>query len=195
MSALAALGLAVIATGASAQVAPVANPPTTAGDKVIELSPFEVRAEDDSGYQAVNTTSGSRLATSLKDTAASISPFTYNGLNVSSRQVTAGELRAVKDVDSTMLAAQSAWLNGLLTTTLGYRRDDIVYLDTTSGRLTDPADPRVTSGQMLLNEVVLLPGYGKNTNSMAGPSRRSRASAPFRTRRLSPPGTSSTASG
>ena len=45
-------------------------------DEVIELSPFEVRAEDDKAYQAMNTTSGSRLATSLKDTAASISPFT-----------------------------------------------------------------------------------------------------------------------
>ena len=42
----------------------------------IELSPFEVRAEDDVGYQAGNTTSGSRLNSRLKDTPASISPFT-----------------------------------------------------------------------------------------------------------------------
>jgi outer membrane receptor protein involved in Fe transport len=61
-------------------VTPPAGTPASsavaAGEKVIELSPFEVRPEDDSGYQAMNTTSGSRLATSLKDTAASISPFT-----------------------------------------------------------------------------------------------------------------------
>ncbi|MEN9636329.1 MAG: hypothetical protein RL077_4733 [Verrucomicrobiota bacterium] len=42
----------------------------------VELSPFEVRAEDDAGYQAANTTSGSRLNARLKDTPASISSFT-----------------------------------------------------------------------------------------------------------------------
>jgi outer membrane receptor protein involved in Fe transport len=42
----------------------------------VELSPFEVRAEDDVGYQAGNTTSGSRLNSRLKDTPASVSTFT-----------------------------------------------------------------------------------------------------------------------
>ena len=42
----------------------------------VELSPFEVRAEDDAGYQAANTTSGSRLNSRLKDTPASVSAFT-----------------------------------------------------------------------------------------------------------------------
>ena len=57
---------------------PPSNTPanSAATDPVVELSPFEVRPEEDTGYQAMNTTSGSRLATSLKDTAASISPFT-----------------------------------------------------------------------------------------------------------------------
>ena len=73
---LVVLGFAAIPVAVSGQVAPAAVPVVAAGDKVVELSPFEVRAEDDSGYQAMNTTSGSRLATSLKDTAASISPFT-----------------------------------------------------------------------------------------------------------------------
>ena len=92
-----------------------------------------------------------------------LAPFTYNGLTVSSRPINTGELSSVKDIDSLMFAAQSAWLNGRVTTTLGYRRDNIVYLDTTSGRVTDPADSRVTSGQMVLNEVVALPGYNQNT--------------------------------
>src|SRR5207249_2913138 len=48
----------------------------TRSTELVELSPFEVRGDDDVGYQAANTTSGSRLKTSLKDTAASISPFT-----------------------------------------------------------------------------------------------------------------------
>ena len=92
-----------------------------------------------------------------------LAPFAYNGLAVGSRLINTGELYSVKDIDSVMLAAQSRWLNGLVTTTLGYRRDDIVYLDSTSGRVTDPADPRVTSGRMLLNEVVAQPGYTRNT--------------------------------
>ncbi|MBL9188057.1 MAG: TonB-dependent receptor plug domain-containing protein [Opitutaceae bacterium] len=42
----------------------------------ISLSAFEVRAEDDVGYQAANTTSGSRLNSRLKDTPASVAAFT-----------------------------------------------------------------------------------------------------------------------
>lgn len=57
-----------------ATTAPGAQPDPA--QAVIELSPFEVRAENDVGYQAGNTTSGSRLNTRLKDTPASISPFT-----------------------------------------------------------------------------------------------------------------------
>jgi iron complex outermembrane receptor protein len=92
-----------------------------------------------------------------------LAPFAYNGLTLGPRLINSGELSSVKDIDSLMLAAQSTWLDGLINTTLGYRRDAIVYLDTTSGRVTDPADPRITSGRMVLNEVVALPGYNKNT--------------------------------
>lgn len=93
-----------------------------------------------------------------------VAPFAYTGgLTLNARPINTGELFAVKKVDATMLAAQSSWLGGLITSTLGYRRDDIVYLDSTSGRVTSAADPRVTSGQMLLNEVVALPGFTKNT--------------------------------
>lgn len=45
-------------------------------EPVIQLSPFEVTTENDVGYQAGNTTSGSRMNSSLKDTAASIMAFT-----------------------------------------------------------------------------------------------------------------------
>ncbi len=44
--------------------------------EVVELSPFVVSTDKDVGYQAGNTTSGSRLNTSLKDTAASVLVFT-----------------------------------------------------------------------------------------------------------------------
>lgn len=56
---------------------PSAPPPSAASkDEAITLSVFEVHSEKDIGYQAANTTSGSRLNTPLKDTAAAISPFT-----------------------------------------------------------------------------------------------------------------------
>src|SRR5687768_18213372 len=64
-----------------AQIAPAPSASTSSADRapaagdVVELSPFEVKP-DDVGYQAGNTTSGSRLNTRLKDTPATISAFT-----------------------------------------------------------------------------------------------------------------------
>ena len=106
-SPLAAIGLASLLVAASslparAQLAPTtpptpksATPPASAPANAtavpdataaptsspVELSPFEVRAEDDSGYQAANTTSGSRLNSRLKDTPAAVSPFTKEFLS------------------------------------------------------------------------------------------------------------------
>jgi outer membrane receptor for monomeric catechols len=65
----------LIVAVATAQVA--APPPApTPPDTPIQLTAFEVTAEQDVGYQAGNTTSGSRLNTSLKDTAAAVMVFT-----------------------------------------------------------------------------------------------------------------------
>jgi iron complex outermembrane recepter protein len=79
--------LALCLHAAQAQTAP--TPATVAAnsaasappEEILELSPFEVRAEADVGYQAANTTSGSRLNSRLKDTPASISPFTAEFLS------------------------------------------------------------------------------------------------------------------
>lgn len=63
----------------SAQVAPTAasrNPTSAGAETPVQLSAFEVSASQDVGYQAGNTTSGSRLNSSLKDTAASVMVFT-----------------------------------------------------------------------------------------------------------------------
>ncbi len=72
------LGALLFVSGVSramAQTAP--KPPVVAlQEEAITLSPFEVKADKDVGYQASNTTSGSRLNTALKDTAAAITPFT-----------------------------------------------------------------------------------------------------------------------
>ena len=68
---------------ASAPATAAAVPDATAAptSSPVELSPFEVRAEDDSGYQAANPTSGSRLNSRLKDTPAAVSPFTKEFLS------------------------------------------------------------------------------------------------------------------
>jgi outer membrane receptor protein involved in Fe transport len=73
---------AVLAVVAST-FAQTANPPalgtasSSAGDgSVVRLSPFEVTSSSDVGYQATDTLAGSRMNTSLRDVAASISVFT-----------------------------------------------------------------------------------------------------------------------
>jgi len=91
-----------------------------------------------------------------------LAPFVYNGLTVSSRLINTGELSSVKDTKSYMAALQSSFLNNKLTTTAGYRRDDIVYLDDSSARISNPADPRIVSGQNVLNELVALPGFERH---------------------------------
>ncbi|WP_414663566.1 TonB-dependent siderophore receptor [Horticoccus sp. 23ND18S-11] len=70
--------LLIVPAIAFAQVVTPTPTTTTAGRETspVELSPFEVRADSDVGYQAGNTTSGSRLNSRLKDTPASVSPFT-----------------------------------------------------------------------------------------------------------------------
>ena len=69
-------GIALLCQVLTAQTAPAPATPVPASEEVLELSPFEVRADTDVGYQAANTTSGSRLNSKLKDTPASITPFT-----------------------------------------------------------------------------------------------------------------------
>ncbi len=95
-------------------------------------------------------------------------PFTYLGNTLSPRSITTGELQSRKDIESMMLASQSTWFSrssdrwfSRFSTTLGYRRDTIEYYDTTSGRAT-AGDPRVASGERILNEVSALPGFNRN---------------------------------
>jgi outer membrane receptor protein involved in Fe transport len=49
---------------------------TSSGGEVIQLSPFQVAAEADRGYQALNTLSGTRLNSKLEDLGASITVIT-----------------------------------------------------------------------------------------------------------------------
>ncbi|MBK1876443.1 TonB-dependent receptor plug domain-containing protein [Pelagicoccus mobilis] len=50
-------------------------------EDIFELSPFEVTADDSSGYRANSTLAGSRLNTELKDVAASVSVLTAEFLD------------------------------------------------------------------------------------------------------------------
>jgi outer membrane receptor protein involved in Fe transport len=72
-------GLTVSPSLAFAQA--VVPAPPEQGDETIVLAPFEVNAELDTGYMAMNTVSGSRLNTRLADTPASISVFTSEFLD------------------------------------------------------------------------------------------------------------------
>ncbi len=91
--------LALVLSPAPAASAPSGSPGNAAADKasasagdaaaVVELSPFVVNVATDNGYAATNTLSGTRIATSLRDTAGSLSivtPELMADLNVTSIQ-------------------------------------------------------------------------------------------------------------
>ncbi len=69
--ALAATGLLLPLHLAMAQAGPADDP-----EEVFELNPFEVRADDVMGYYASSSLAGTRLATSLRDTASSVQVIT-----------------------------------------------------------------------------------------------------------------------
>jgi outer membrane receptor protein involved in Fe transport len=64
-----------------ARSAAAANSSGASNDSTVILSPFEVRPEEDSGYQATSTLAGTRLRSELKDLAASISVVTKDFMN------------------------------------------------------------------------------------------------------------------
>lgn len=68
----------LFATVAFAQNIPATRPTSAppASAEVVELSPFTINADRDTGYRATNTLSGTRINTSLRDIAASIQAIT-----------------------------------------------------------------------------------------------------------------------
>jgi outer membrane receptor protein involved in Fe transport len=55
--------------------------PSTLDSETVVLSPFEVRSDEDTGYNATSTLMGTRLRSDLKDLAASISVATKDFMN------------------------------------------------------------------------------------------------------------------
>jgi hypothetical protein len=66
----------VMLTGQFAQAQTTAAPAKPKSDDIVELSPFTVTTEKDTGYFAENTLAGSRVKTPLTDLAASITVVT-----------------------------------------------------------------------------------------------------------------------
>jgi hypothetical protein len=97
--------LATPALVAQTTAAP-ANPTKeiTAKDEVLVLSPFEVNASDDTGYNASGTLSGTRLRTDLRDVAASTQIVTK---------------QFMEDVGATNLAELLVYTNGTEVSGLG----------------------------------------------------------------------------
>jgi hypothetical protein len=76
-----ALLLPALAATLPAQVAPApATASTAASGEIVELSPFQVNASQDRGYQASSALSGTRLNSRLEDLAASITVVTKQQL-------------------------------------------------------------------------------------------------------------------
>ena len=74
------IGFIALAASAASQALFAQTTPPAASDssdeEVIQLSPFEVRAESDTGYQATQTLAGSRINTRLEDVGSAISVVT-----------------------------------------------------------------------------------------------------------------------
>src|SRR4051812_6533484 len=70
------VALLTFACFAAAAPAPAVNK-----EEPIELSPFVVSTQADTGYAATNTLDGSRLNTALRDTPGAISVFTKDFLD------------------------------------------------------------------------------------------------------------------
>src|SRR5688572_12450296 len=56
--------------------APAAAPATPPEEEVLQLSPFEVNADEDTGYAATQTLAGTRIRTDLKDVGSAITVVT-----------------------------------------------------------------------------------------------------------------------
>ena len=79
-----AVSLLLLSPAALAQSATPASAPSTRGstdtNNPVMLSPFQVSTDNDLGYAAANSLSGSRLNTELRNTPAAISVFTKDFL-------------------------------------------------------------------------------------------------------------------
>mgnify|MGYP003336949965 CR=1 FL=1 len=81
------------------------------------------------------------------DSRSAILPIAYNGRQMLSRYVSRvkANTHAFKEIDTTMLAAQSFWFQERLVTTLGWRLDQVTFRNEGEARVASPTDPRIAS--------------------------------------------------
>src|SRR6478609_2185546 len=70
------IALAMLAGAWPVAAQTTAPAPAPKEEEVLQLSPFEVSAEDDNGYQATQTLAGTRIRTDLKDVGSAITVVT-----------------------------------------------------------------------------------------------------------------------
>lgn len=98
------------------------------------------------------------------DSRIPLPEFVYNGksYHVGYVSKTKANAHALKTIDAFMLASQSHWFGGQLVTTAGLRLDRVEFQNANEARVTDPNDPRIRSGSVVLNEWDFDGTYEKN---------------------------------
>lgn len=115
---------ALLTAPAEAQIASTASNSGTPSKEAIELSPFVVKTDRDTGYLAQNSLAGSRLNTRLKDVATPVTVFTEEFLNDI----------AVTDLEELLEYAPNVDLD---------REEAVNGGDTTGGSLNEPFTYRI----------------------------------------------------
>ncbi len=101
--------LASLAAVASAQRAPAPSPAAAAAGEVVQLSVFQVSAQNDDEYRAANTTTGTRYNTPIKDLPMNIEVLTTSFM----RDIGALDLRdALEFVSGIQLDTTTGGANG-----------------------------------------------------------------------------------
>lgn len=76
---------------------------TSSDEEVVELNPFQVSSEEDSGYKAASTLAGTRIRTDLKDVVSGISVVTAEFLKDTGAAVPSVPITLVKKADALVI--------------------------------------------------------------------------------------------
>ena len=88
------------------------------------------------------------------DSSIPMPEFTFGGRRVHATYASRARAntQTEKGIDTYMFAGQSFWLKERFVTTFGIRKDEITFVNAQENRITNPNDPRVTSGRFALSE-------------------------------------------
>jgi hypothetical protein len=143
-------------------VATAAEAPEKPEEKTVELSPFTVSSDKDTGYQATNTLAGSRLNTPIKDLGGAISVYTKDFLNDIGATSTNDLLIYATGMEAAGPGGNFSNGAGSDITTAGVVGDGVRNAPQNSSRGRGLATPTYTRG-FFISEV---PIEGYNTNAV-----------------------------